>query len=55
MGVEFNYKEIEKEIVHPFPSVDSGVIDTTRAKKELDWKPTTLVLVSQLRRSRWEG
>ena len=35
--------EAKKEGSHFFPSVESGVIDTSRAKKELGFKATPLV------------
>jgi nucleoside-diphosphate-sugar epimerase len=40
-----NYLEGPKEVTHFFPSVESGTIDCSRAKKELAWKPTPLVSI----------
>lgn len=50
---EIKFVETKDEIQHFFPSVHSGVIDCSRAKKELNFKATPLVLVEIDRNKQW--
>ena len=51
---EIKFVENKDEIQHFFPSVQSGVIDCSRAKKELNFKATPLVHIKINRNKQWQ-